>query len=150
MGVQAAVYGDHLAADIGAFIRAEIDTGVADILGTAVPVDHDIAQENILQYLDKHQDYVVTETIFAQTGGTRGWAVRTPRYKYVLYEAGKNREMLYDMETDRGEMMNLAIEKRYSDELQRHREILKDWMIEHYRNEQYPSTRFIPVTNLDK
>lgn len=58
--------------------------------------------------------------------------------------------MLYDMETDRGEMMNLAIEKRYSDELQRHREILKDWMIEHYRNEQYPSTRFIPVTNLDK
>ena len=98
----------------------------------------------------KHQDYDVTETIFAQTGGTRGWAVRTPRYKYVLYEAGKNREMLYDMETDRGEMMNLAIEKRYSDELQRHREILKDWMIEHYRNEQYPSTRFIPVTNLDK
>lgn len=58
-----------------------------------------------------HQPYVVTETQFVQTGGTQGWAVRTPRYKYVLYEVGKNREMLYDMEKDRGEMCNLAVKK---------------------------------------
>lgn len=37
--------------------------------------------------------------------------MRTPRYKYVLYDKGLYREQLYDMVNDRGEMRNLAIEK---------------------------------------
>lgn len=93
----------------------------------------------------KHQPYVVTETLFAQTGGTCGWMVRTPRYKYVLYEAGKNREMLYDMECDRGEMRNLAVEKnRYNDILIEHRQILLEWMKKHPTPGPYSPTRFIP------
>ena len=63
----------------------------------------------------QHQPYIVTETSFAQTASTRGWMLRTSQYKYVLYDTGKNREQLYDMETDRGEMRNLAIEKKYAD-----------------------------------
>ena len=51
MGVQAAVHGDDLAADIGALVGAEIDAGVADVFRAAVPVDHDVAQENVLQHL---------------------------------------------------------------------------------------------------
>lgn len=90
-------------------------------------------------------EYVVVETNFAQTGGTRGWAVRTPRYKYVLYEAGKNREMLFDMEKDRLEQTNLAIERVYKDEILKHRRILRQWMEHNLIGEQYPSTRFIPV-----
>lgn len=89
--------------------------------------------------------YVVCETLFAQTGGTRGWMLRTPRYKYVLYEAGANREMLFDMENDRLEMTNLAVEARYRDELLRHRELLRRWMEENLPTEPYPMTRFIPV-----
>lgn len=76
----------------------------------------------------EHQPYVVTETFFAQTGGTCGWMVRTSNYKYVLYETGKNREMLYDMKTDRGEMRNLAIERQYKEVIKQHRTLLLEWM----------------------
>lgn len=89
-------------------------------------------------------DYIVTETNFAQTGGTRGWAVRSPHFKYVLYEAGKNREMLFDMASDHLEQVNLAIEAQYLTILEKHRQLLRQWMTENLLNEQYPSTRFIP------
>ncbi len=92
-----------------------------------------------------NNEYIVVETNFAQTGGTRGWAVRTPHYKYVLYEAGKNREMFFDMENDRLEQVNLAIEGKYKEELKKHREMLRQWMETNLIGEQYPSTRFIPV-----
>lgn len=92
----------------------------------------------------EHQPYVVTETVFAQTGGTYGWMVRTPDYKYVLYEAGKNREMLYDMKSDRGEMRNLAIESRYKEVIKQHRALLLEWMKKHPTPGEYSPTRFIP------
>lgn len=92
----------------------------------------------------EHQPYVVTETFFAQTGGTCGWMVRTPAYKYVLYEAGKNREMLYDMENDRGEMRNLAVEHRYKEVVKLHRELLRTWMKQHPTPGKYSPLRFIP------
>lgn len=75
-----------------------------------------------------HHEYVVTETLFNQTAGTQGWMVRTPKYKYVLYDAGKNREMLYDLEADPGETRNLAVESRYKAEVERHRGMLRQWM----------------------
>lgn len=78
-----------------------------------------------------HQPYIVSETFFGQTAGTHGWMVRTPHYKYVLYDSGRNREMLYDMEFDRGEMRNLAIEKRYAEVVRQHRDMLRQWMKEH-------------------
>lgn len=92
----------------------------------------------------EHQPYVVTETLFAQTGGTCGWMVRTPAYKYVLYEAGKNREMLYNMENDRGEMRNLAVEHRYKEILKQHRELLRTWMKQHPTPGEFSPLRFIP------
>lgn len=90
-------------------------------------------------------DYIVCETLFAQTGGTYGWALRTPHYKYVLYEAGANREMLFDMDNDRLEMTNLAIESRYRPEVLRHRELLRRWMEQNLPPTTYPLTRLIPV-----
>lgn len=94
---------------------------------------------------ESEHDFVVCETVFAQTGGTKGWALRTPRYKYVLYEAGANREMLFDMDTDRLEMTNLAIESRYKPVLERHRELLRLWMEDNLPPMEYPLTRLIPV-----
>lgn len=93
-----------------------------------------------------HQPYVVTETLFAQTGGTQGWAVRTPRYKYVLYEVGKNREMLYDMEKDRGEMRNLAVEGNFKEVVEKHRVMLLEWMKKHPLPGKQSAIRFIPKT----
>lgn len=66
---------------------------------------------------------VVVET-FLSGAGIRGWSVIGPRYKYVLYQWGRNREMLYDMQNDPGEMLNLAVDKRYAAELDRLRRIL--------------------------
>ena len=43
----------------------------------------------------KHQDYIVTETTFDKGGNTRGWALRTSRYKYVLYDKGRYREQSF-------------------------------------------------------
>lgn len=90
-------------------------------------------------------DYVVCETVFAQTGGTRGWALRTPRYKYVLYEAGANREMLFDMTTDRLEMTNLAVESKYRNEVLQHRELLRQWLETNPQPTHYSLTRMIPT-----
>lgn len=75
----------------------------------------------------QHQPYVVSETTFDK-GVSRGWALRTARYKYVLYDKGRYREQLFDMENDRGEMRNLAIEKKYADVLLSHRALLNEWM----------------------
>ncbi|MDE6267698.1 MAG: sulfatase-like hydrolase/transferase [Muribaculaceae bacterium] len=138
----------------GKISRALVNNGI-DLMPTVL----DLADEKIPQWckgksiipaaIDPSapgdQEYVVVETNFAQTGGTRGWAVRTPHYKYVLYEAGKNREMLFDMDNDRLEMTNLAVEARHHDQLLLHRQLLRDWMQQNLIGEQYPSTRFIPV-----
>lgn len=74
-------------------------------------------------------DYTVCETNFLQTGGTFGWMVRTPFYKYVIYDKGKYREQLYDMRNDRLEMNNLAVDPAYSSILEEHRKILRRWLL---------------------
>ena len=90
------------------------------------------------------RDYVVTETNFNQTAGTLGWMVRTPEYKYVLYDKGQYREQLYDMETDRGEMVNLAVDARYADIVKEHRAMLREWMETHPGPGRARHFRFIP------
>lgn len=91
------------------------------------------------------REYLVTETDFAQTGGTRGWLVRSPKYKYVLYEAGKHREALYDMTNDRTEMRNLAVESRYKPVVEDFRKVLTQWFNDNPGGLPYSRVRFIPV-----
>lgn len=90
-----------------------------------------------------HRSYVVSETEFSETGGTKGWMVRSKKYKYVLYDKGLYREQLYDMENDRLEMCNLAIEQRYGDVLKAHRAMLKEWMENHPVGGR-PNLRYLP------
>ena len=91
-----------------------------------------------------HQDFVVTETMFDKGGNTRGWALRTKDFKYVIYDKGHYREQLFDMNTDRGEMRNLAIEKRYETELKRHRALLDEWMKLHKTKQIRAGLNIIP------
>jgi len=72
--------------------------------------------------------YIVTETCF-DTSNTRGWMVRTPKYKYVVYPAGRYREQLFDISSDRGEQTNLAVEANYAVILNEHRKLLMEWGI---------------------
>lgn len=75
----------------------------------------------------KERDYAICETTFDR-GTTRGWMVRTKRFKYVLYDKGAYREQFFDILEDRGETSNLADEPEYREELLRHRDILYEWM----------------------
>lgn len=84
-----------------------------------------IAEEGNPQAL--HQEYIITETRF-DGSKTRGWVVRSERYKYVLYDKGRYREQLFDMQNDRGEMRNLIMENSYDQKLQELRDILEKWM----------------------
>ncbi len=90
------------------------------------------------------QEFIVTETNFNQTSGTLGWMVRTPKYKYVLYDKGQYREQLFDMENDRKEMRNLAVESRYNDILLQHRAILERWLKTTPGPDRQRHLRFIP------
>ena len=70
--------------------------------------------------------------------------VRTPKYKYILYDKGQYREQLYDMDTDRGEMVNLAVDARYADIVKEHRAMLREWMETHPGPGRARHFRFIP------
>ncbi len=77
---------------------------------------------------DEGPEHIITETNFKQTSGTAGWMVRTSKYKYVLYDKGLYREQLFDMESDRSEMVNLAVENSYLPVLEQMRELLRNWL----------------------
>jgi arylsulfatase A-like enzyme len=76
------------------------------------------------------RDAIFVETAFPPptNDGTLGRMVRTDRFKYIAYNRGRYREQLIDMEADPGEMVNLAVESRYASELERHRDLLRDWV----------------------
>lgn len=83
------------------------------------------------------REHTVTETLF-DGGSSRGWMLRTPRYKYVIYDKGNNREQMFDMWNDRGEMRNLVMEKAYREELEQLRDWMDQWM---RKNHIKPSRR---------
>jgi len=72
------------------------------------------------------RDHVCSETNFKNIR-VRGRMVRTDRHKYSAFEFGLYRECLADMTADPGEMVNLAIESRYDDVVQEHRDLLRAW-----------------------
>ena len=76
------------------------------------------------------RDYVISETMFARGSrnlGATGRMLRTEKYKYCIYDKGDQREQLFDMQNDPGEMINLAVQEEYRDELEKHRKILAEW-----------------------
>lgn len=77
------------------------------------------------------REHLVVETFFGADAElkTSGRMVRTERFKYVVYDSGRNREQLFDLQKDPGEMVNLAVESRYHDELVRHRDLLYSWCV---------------------
>jgi len=72
---------------------------------------------------DKAQwrDFVVCES-------QNGRMLRTDRFKYCIYDSGRSREQLTDLEHDAGEMRNLAGLAHYKDVLDTHRKLLRGWV----------------------
>jgi arylsulfatase A-like enzyme len=67
------------------------------------------------------RDYLVVES-------AHGRMLRTDRFKYCVYDSGKNREQLIDLANDPGEMTNLAGNEQYEEILDRHRQLIRDWV----------------------
>lgn len=66
------------------------------------------------------RDHVVVES-------QNGRMVRTDRYKYCIYDSGRNPEQLTDLKTDPGEMRNLANSPAHKATVKQHRRLLKEW-----------------------
>ena len=61
------------------------------------------------------------------TPHAKGRMVRSQRYKYCAYDHGEHRESLVDLESDPGEMVNLAADPKHRKILLQHRQMLAEW-----------------------
>ena len=71
-------------------------------------------------------EYVVSEMA---NGPARSFMVRTKRHKYMVFPGtgGQKQEMFFDLQTDSGEMKNLAAQPALANEIERHRKLLAGW-----------------------
>ncbi|HUT30524.1 MAG TPA: sulfatase-like hydrolase/transferase [Sedimentisphaerales bacterium] len=67
------------------------------------------------------RDYVVSES-------QNGRMLQTGRFKYCVYDSGRDREQLMDLKSDPGEMKNLAERGEFKDALDKHRQLLHKWV----------------------
>jgi arylsulfatase A-like enzyme len=56
-----------------------------------------------------------------------GRMLRSKRYKYCVYDQGRRRESLVDMQKDPGETVNMAQDDRFAEILEKHRQYLRTW-----------------------
>jgi arylsulfatase A-like enzyme len=69
--------------------------------------------------------HVVSELLYGDAS-REGRMLRSAGYKYVVFNSGRNREQLFDLRKDPGEMHNLAASENRV--LRDHRTMLKNWM----------------------
>lgn len=60
-----------------------------------------------------------------------GRMVRSKQFKYWIYDEGKQRESLFDIVKDPGEMRDLATVPEYKEVLEQHRKYLKEWAVKY-------------------
>jgi len=80
--------------------------------------------------LNPSRELVVVETEFCGFGkshGLEGRMLRTDRYKYIVYSKGQIREQFFDLQADPGETRSLVASRAHTQELERHRRLLKGW-----------------------
>ena len=107
---------------------------LCDVGGASVPEALEGLSLRPLAEGDAPDDWrraLVVETIMDIGAGPGGSAVSravlTGRYKYSAYPMGRYREQLVDLQADPGEMVNLAVNARFKDELDDHRRRLRAW-----------------------
>ena len=75
------------------------------------------------------RSYVVSELqAFRDDVTKKGRMLRTARYKYIVFSHGERPEMLFDLETDPGEMQNLACQPAFKEIVSAHRALLRSEM----------------------
>ncbi len=82
---------------------------------------------NQREYVVVQNKMVQGEPIDGYKPEPAGRMVRSKKYKYCIYDIGKNNESLVDLEKDPLETKNLAGQKEYNKILKQHRKYLIDW-----------------------
>ena len=90
--------------------------------------------------LPEKREYIVVsdrliqgDTVNRYKPEPEGRMLRNTRFKYWILSEGKQRETLYDLVNDPGEMVNIAGDPQYSADLENCRKELKEWA-EKYRD----------------
>ncbi len=118
-GGKASVNNQHLVSGL------DIMPTLLDYAGIAAPAS---LQGKSLRPLVEGKEVPWREFVVSEVQG-RGEArmVRTARYKYITFAEGDNREQLFDMEKDPGELKNLIADPALTTEVERHRRLLEQW-----------------------
>lgn len=100
-----------------------------DFAGAKMP---DVTGQSLRPVLEnpeqKGREFVVTELQSDNKDlSKKGRMLRTARWKYIAFSQGENPEMLFDLENDSLEMHDKARDASCRAELERHRELLRDW-----------------------
>ena len=83
-------------------------------------------------------EFVVSEMARGGQGGPgRSFLVRTKNYKYMVFPGSQRVELFFDLATDPGELKNLAGEATLAAEVERHRQLLAQW-IETTEEDKHP------------
>ena len=88
------------------------------------------------------REYVVVQNYMIQGGPVdgvvpkvKGRMVRSERYKYCIYSEGEQKESLFDLENDPGEMVNIVSDPAKNNILKQHRNYLKEH-VENYADDE--------------
>ncbi|MBM4149403.1 MAG: DUF4976 domain-containing protein [Lentisphaerae bacterium] len=91
-----------------------------------IPAPKELKGRSVRSLAEGKENTPWRETLVTESEGAR--MLRSARYKYVRYR-GKE-EQLMDLETDPGEMRNLATDPKSATVLEEHRRLLKEWYAE--------------------
>lgn len=118
-----------------------INTGL-DLIPTfcdyaGVDIPENLAGVSVKKYVsdinNTGHEYIFAETEFAQgteSFGSKGRAVRNQQFKYVVYNKGENRDQLFDLDNDPGEMNDLSEIQKYAKVKEELKTQLKKWQKE--------------------
>lgn len=94
--------------------------------------DNELVGKSVRALLDKktttQHNEIYIETLLNGVE-TRGWAVVGKDYKYVLYRSFRNNEQLFNLKDDAYEIRNLAVDKKYKDQILAFRQRLYKWSL---------------------
>jgi arylsulfatase A-like enzyme len=104
---------------------------LCDYAGIAAPPTTGISLKPLIEQPKQQtgRDYFVVElSVDPKRPDMMGRAIRSQRYKYIVFSMGQRPEMLFDMENDPGETHNLAYNSPSKDIVVAHREQLTTWI----------------------
>lgn len=109
---------------------ADLVPTFCDYAGIQAPTDvRGVSLRPVLEGRAIDRPFVAAELLY-QDQTREGRMIRTARHKYIVFNSGARPEQLFDLDTDPGEVLNLAPRPEAQAELHRHRALLRAWIRE--------------------